>query len=435
MIGNIRAAGRHILQAGALLLVTACTTFHVVQPPSTTSSDEEQYRKIYPYYAELCAVSRLGKTEGFGADLTSAFGGHGVLYLHRVCRKKSEAYPVLQMCDEAPENSADGVGLSVNAHYENAIWVAAEGRDFFFDGNLKPGQSLTKDGYREFQELAKAKKIYDSIDFHDEFYQSIPASFSHNDGKYEISIATDYAITFGRNRYCARVPVSRPQMVKILDYLNDLNRPYRSGQKVFDLSLLLHNCSHVNHNALTAAGIWDEWPMDRSVLISAFDFPVPKNEFVNLMRRTNDMPIDDLEAVYDDPAARNSLLTYGRLPTQPGSIVDLGTIASPNEIYDTQSRIIFYDDPITGRYEKRFDMMMTDPRYYRLQDNLAHFATLYSRIERERKPVEWYLQKRRGTSGSEREAFNQFYEKYYDYIDQQVQEVARAIALLNGKAG
>ena len=43
--------------------------------------------------------------------------------------------------------------------------------------------------------------------------------------------------------------------------------------------------------------MWSEWPTHRPLLISAFDFPVPKNEFVNLMRRTNDLPINRTRCV------------------------------------------------------------------------------------------------------------------------------------------
>ncbi|HMA49161.1 MAG TPA: hypothetical protein VKP60_05365, partial [Magnetospirillaceae bacterium] len=163
------------------------------------------------------------------------------------------------------------------------------------------------------------------------------------------------------------------------------------------------------------------------------DFPVPKNEFVNVMRRANDLPIDDIDALYDDPSARALLLEHGRLPTEPGAIADLGTIASPNAVYDTRSSIIFYDDPITGRYDRWFDTIMSNPRYFRIQDNLAYFATLYRKIEDGKRPVEWHLRKRNVTDDKEAEAFRIFYRKYYDYIDRQSREVARDSAILNGK--
>ncbi len=58
-------------------------------------------------------------------------------------------------------------------------------------------------------------------------------------------------------------------------------------------------------------GVWPIWPTGRPLLISAFDFPVPKNEFVNLMRRTNDLPIADPDALYDDASARAAMLAAG----------------------------------------------------------------------------------------------------------------------------
>jgi hypothetical protein len=418
----------------ALLSLAGCATPNaIVQPPPTTAGDEAQYDALFPYYAEICALSQLGKKPGFGAELSSGIGGHAVLYLHRVCRKSSETYPVLEICDGAPDSAGDGVGLSVNAHYAGASWVAVEGRKFFFDGNLEPGQPLTRQGYEALQKQAEAKKIYDDVDFHDEVYSAVPADFTPDQAKYEVSVATDYAIAFGRNRYCGRIPLGRPQMLRIIDYLNELNRPYKDRSKVFDWNLFNHNCSHINHNALASADLWQPWPMDRSLLVSLFDFPVPKNEFVNVMRRTNDLPIDDIEALYDDPAARALLMDYGRLPTEPGAIADLGSIVSPNDVYDTQSRIIFYDDPITGRYQRWFDRMMSDPRYFRIRDNLAYFDALYRKIEDGKRPVEWYLDKRNITDEREAEAFRMFYRKYYDYIADQVREMARDNAILNGK--
>jgi hypothetical protein len=429
-------AGTHL---GARI-VTACISLSslaacvpgAIAPPSTTASEEQQYAMVYPYYAEICALSQLGKKPGFGADISSGFGGHAVLYLNRVCRKQDSAYPVLQMCDEQGDaSSADGVGLSVNAHYQNAEWVAVEGRDFFFNGDLKPSEPLSRGTYQHVLGKAQSKRIYDGVTFHDEVYDGMPAGFTRQSFQYEVSAATDYAIKFGRNKYCARIPLGRPQMIKIIDYLNALNAPYRSGKEKFDWNLFTHNCSHINHNALAAADLWEEWPTDRFIVVSLLDFPVPKNEFVNTMLRTNDMPIDNPEAVFDDRPARKLLLEEGRLPTEPGAIADLDTIAKPNEVYDTQSRIIFYDDPITGSYQRHFNTILTEPRYFRLRDNLGYFAQLYERIGREKKPLDWYLDRRRGMSEQERDEFKIFYGKYYDYIGRQSQAVAQQIALID----
>ena len=151
--------------AGLLLATASCVTGPEIDPPPTTASEEQAYRAFYPTYAEICAVSQLGKKPGFGAELSSGFGGHAVLYLNGVCRKQDVDYPVLVMCDEN-KNPSDGVGLSVNEHYKNAEWVATEGRDFFFDGGLKPGEPVTKDAYRATQARAQAKGIFTGVTFH-----------------------------------------------------------------------------------------------------------------------------------------------------------------------------------------------------------------------------------------------------------------------------
>ena len=432
---------RRCLPVLALALpLFACATDLKVPEGSVTSQpaalfagkpdDEAAYRALFPYYAEICAVSQLGKKPGFGAEISSGIGGHAVLYLNGVCLVPDSAYPVLALCDQIPgKNSADGVGLSVNAHYANANWVAVEGRDFFFEGSLRPGQELTRAVYQTTLAEAKAKRIYDAVDFHDEVYEDMPAGFTREDFKYEISASTDFALAFGRNRYCGRVPLDRPQMSRIVDYLNALNEPYRSGAAIFDWDLFSHNCAHMNHNALAVAGLWEPWAIDRFFLIAMFDFPVPKNEFVNLMGRTNDFPIDDLEAVYDDTAARQMLLHENRLPTQPGAIADIGSIDPRNDLYDTESKIIFYDDPILGRYQKRFDTILSEKRYTELKANLLYFGALYERIQRTRKSLEWYIEKR-GMPMAERPNFAIFYSRYYDYIDKQAAETARQIALL-----
>jgi hypothetical protein len=178
--------------------------------------------------------------------------------------------------------------------------------------------------------------------------------------------------------------------------------------------VLNNNCSHVAHNALAAAGVWSEWPMDRFLLLAAFSFPVPKNEFVNLARRVNDMPIDDIEALYADRAARASLMGYGTLPTAPGALAEAEPAAPQNDIYDTALSLIFYDDPIFGTYQPRFTRIFAEPRYTDLEANLRHFADLYRRIEARRQPPDEMLADR---PPAERANFAEVYDRYYRHID------------------
>jgi len=421
-VRNIRGGAVAFIASCA---IAACSTAHVDTSPSVEA--ERAYAGLFPYYAELCAVSELKKKPGFGPELASGFGGHAILYLNGVCRDRRAGYPVIGLCDEDAPPEERGVGLSVNAHYKNAVWVATPGRDFLFHGTLRSGEPLTRTVYEQTQAAAKAKGIYDGVVFNDDVFADMPSHALRRDFMYDVSVATDYAIGFGRDRYCARVPLDRERMAALVAYLNDLNAPYRAGEKEFDWNVLNNNCSHVAHNALAAAGLWSEWPRERFILLAAFSFPVPKNEFVNLARRTNDMPIEDVAAVYDDADARTALLRYGSLPTAPGALAEAEPAAPRNDIYDTDLRLIFYDDPVFGVYQPRFDRIFTEPRYTDLEANLRHFADLYRRIDASRRPRADMVARR---APAEQESFGQVYDRYYRYIEAASAAIDADLAML-----
>ncbi len=293
------------------LLLTACATARFER----VGEDPASYAAAHPYYAEYCALSQIKKRPGFGADIRGEIGGHAVFYLQGACRDPADPYPVLRVCANG------GAGLSMNAHFRNAKWVATPGRDFFFDGNLAPATPVTRQTYASVQREAKRLGIYDGVVFHDGVFDDMPAGWSREDWKYEISVGTDYAVGIARGRYCARVPVDRAAMRRMVDFLNAENAPYRAGA-VFHWNVFSDNCIHLAHNALAAAGLWAPWPTHRPFLISVLDFPVPRNEFVNLMRRTNDDLPADPGAAYEDEAARRSLLQYDALPTRPGALAE-----------------------------------------------------------------------------------------------------------------
>ena len=52
----------------------------------------------------------------------------------------------------------------------------------------------------------------------------------------------------------------------------------------------------------------------------------------------------------------------------------------PNEVYDTNLRLIFYDEALFGPYRHRFEAIFREPRYTDLSANFADFATRYASI-------------------------------------------------------
>ena len=399
----------------ALLLTPLLAACAVARFDVPGASDEAAYAAAHPLYAEYCALTQIKKKPGFGADIRGEIGGHAVFYLNGACLDPASRYPVLRLCGDVSAPHEDGVGLSMNAHFRDAKWVATPGRDFFFNGGLPPGAPLTRAAYEAVQREAKRRGIYDGVAFHPAVFEPKPAGWSDRDWKYEMSVGTDYAIALARGRYCARVPVTRPQMAVMAAFLNDENAPYREHRRVFRWSVFNDNCIHLAHNALATAGLWPRWPTERFLPVAVLDFPVPKNEFVNLMRRANDAWLPDPGAVYRDVAARAELLRFGRLPTGPGALAEARGPQRPNEVYDTDLKLIFYDEPIVGRYRPRFERIFSEPRYTDAAANQAHFAALARVALDRRQPLAWWLA--RASYRDDPAGFARVHQQFYALMD------------------
>jgi hypothetical protein len=391
--------------------------------------DDAAYRRIFPYSAEICALTELKKKPGIGVKLRSGMGGHCLLYLNGVRLDRTAGYPTLRLCEPGASPGSHGAGISVNSHYKNANWIAAEGSDFLWTGALEPGDRLNQESYERTQRHAKAAGILDGVEFHEHLFRDKPASMSDYDYMHEISIGTDYGARFGRDIYRARIALDHGRMAKIVDYLNDLNAPYRAGHKIFRWNVINNNCVHIVHNALAAAGVWRHWPTGQLVVRAAFKFPVPKNEFVDLALRANDLPIEDMHAVYKDAAARRALFEHDALPTAPGALVMAERAMPDNDIYEIDRlRLIFYDNPVWGPYRFRFARILREPRYSDLRSNLHHFAQRYAAA----------LQRAGAANGPDKNPppgdWAQFRLRYGKYIAREAAKVNQLLASLDTPA-
>ena len=388
---------------------------------------DEVYAGFFPYYAEVCALSELRKKRGHGVLVRSGMGGHSLLYLNGVGLDRAAGYPTLILCEPDAAPARHGVGLSVNSHYKNAKWVAAEGRNFVWRGALAPGERLSVEAYERTQHYAKSIGVLEGVAFHDELFRDKPRGMSESDYMYEISVATDYAVRFGRNSYRARIPLDYRRMAKIVDYLNGLNVPYRDGEKAFQWRLFNDNCSHVAHNALAEAGVWKPWPIGEWFVTAAFKFPVPKNEFVDLVLRANDLPIDDPRAIYRDEVARRALLDMDVLPTAPGALAISTPAITDNDVYDTKRlKLIFYDKSLLRPYYRHFSRIFSDPRYVDLRANLVHFAGLYESVLKRGTALKG------GEPGSDELA--RFHASYERTIDREADKVRQILEHLDRSA-
>lgn len=395
----------------ALMLTSACVDNHFIV--KETQPSEALYTSLFPSYVEYCALSEIKKKPNHGVEvLGGGPGGHALLFLSGACRVPDAGYPTVALCPPDKLKPGVGVGISVNAHFRNANWVATEGRDFFFRGAAEQGEALTDELYWRTQARAKEMGILDGIIFHDEVMASKPAGMDEQTFMYEMSVATDYGIALGRDRYCVRVPVSQAELSAVVDSLNAANEPFRKGEKTFEWDVVRNNCAHVIHNVLVPLHVWRHWPTDRFVVISAFDFPVPKNELVSLVRLTNDKRLAR-------PSARYAADSMQRVGAAPGALVESERVLQPNEVYDTDLRSIFYEFPPFTLHQ-RFVAFFADERYTDLGANLRWFA------KRDR---ELLASTRDETTSSSQERAR-FQQLYRDYLTRQANTVEQWLAAL-----
>jgi hypothetical protein len=111
------------------------------------------YNSLFPYYAEVCTVTRYrqrARTPG-GRENTGGTGGHATLFLHGACRDDPSTIPQLRLCADAVDltDADSGVGVSVNQVFRNVVWNAVPGRRAFFHGGLEAPRdraALARDG-------------------------------------------------------------------------------------------------------------------------------------------------------------------------------------------------------------------------------------------------------------------------------------------------
>jgi hypothetical protein len=414
--------------AAALLGLTGCARADFAYTPDAAA----QVAAVQDsFYFEYCAGSDIRMNPGFPPDISGGAGGHAAFFLNGACRDPAVAYPTLRLCDELPPDTVQGAGVSMDANFSNANWTVTPGHDFFYNGGVPPGEPLTAERYRLVQHTAEQIGVLRGIVFQPALFADKPAGMSDEDYRYNLSIGTEYGLTLARGLYCARVPLSRAQMAAMVDYLNAKNALYRNGPRHFDGSVFQDNCVHLSHNTLAVAAVWKDWPTDQFWPFAVLSFPVPKNDFVNQMRRTNDTPMADLAALYDDPAARRLLLDFGRLPSEPGALATAYPPHKPNAVFRSDVALMFYDDPPIGSYQRWFDAIFSQPRYTDPAANLRYFSTLYASLEANRLPLAAWDAR---LPPAEQPAFAVFYARYYQRLAALRGQIAAELAGDGGAA-
>jgi hypothetical protein len=278
------------------------------------------YDELYPFYIELCAVSQI---KPIGSE-NGGVGGHAVLYLKGACLQRGAPFPQIEVCKDGALDLSDpdaGVGISVDKTFKNVNWVGVPGRSLLMNGLVSDGEVLTPELEAATVQEVVDRGVFRGIELHQAYLTDRPAGMSVEDYAALQGVGTDYALTYGRTAYCAKLPVVREMLAPMVEFLNDLNRRYGTKEADYSWSGLHDNCTHTVRNAIAASGAWEPKTVNRIKLLQVFDLAVPANEFVNLAVLANDDAPSGPSAVYQEPQLRQTLLEHGWLPTQPGRLI------------------------------------------------------------------------------------------------------------------
>ncbi len=281
----------------------------------------------------------------------------------------------------------------------------------FYEGNLAPGSRLTQAHVDATVLRIIDEGIFRGVELHE--YPTTSAERTLADFIARQSLATDNALRFARTVFCARMPVTEDMLVEVMDFLNELNHEYATGEADYEWSGFSDNCVHTLRNALAAASIWTPTSVRVIKLRQIFNLAIPANEFVNLARLGAEGPLEDYGQVYGDSVHRDALIEFDWLPTRHGALVKTLPVHAENDLYDTAFRIFVLQAPFRQGQVRDSVRLLSDERFVEVGANLRHFAQVYAGILENREEEGF------GLAGLRGDRYRRVRRRYYAYIEKQ----------------
>jgi len=257
------------------------------------------------------------------------------------------------------------------------------------------------------------------------------------------SIGTDFALNFARTAFCARLPLSREATGKVIGYLNRANET--AQERGYTWNAYTDNCSHVTHNALAAAGVWDAKQTRRPGVANVVkdilsvakavalrrmsDFSFPANNFVRAFEAGNERQIDGAAAAFKDHDVVRTL-NDGWISTGPGALIVTYPMheAARNKVFAVGRDPFLFSVPKVWDKEDKFKILTRNatPSLTDLGANLSQFRDRFAQTLARRRDVNEELT---AIDGEENEpAFRLFYERFYQFIERQLLRTNTLIA-------
>ncbi len=408
---------------------------------SALRPQQHLYNALFPCYVEVCAVTQFHPA---GAK-PGGWGGHATLFVNGAEIETGADYPRLRLAAAGTglRDPDSGTGISVNKIFDNVTWVAIPRRDEFFRGGLAPEQTLDEEFYEAAVQKATDARWFAGIRIKDAVIRRKPPAMPASEFVVRHSIGTDFALNFARTAYCARLPISREALGEVIAYLNGVNE---SAQKSgYTWNMYTSNCSHVAHNALAAAGVWDpkvvrgpdaiDIAKDVLSVVRALalnqmsDLSFPANNFVRLYEAGNERPIDDVVAAFRNHDVRRTL-DDGWVSTGPGALIATYPMhdASRNRMFAAGRDPFLFSVPVLWDKEDKFKKLTraTPSVVTDLAANLASFRDRYARALGNQRAVHDELGMLH--DGESERDFRAFYGRFYEYVADELKRTDGRIA-------
>jgi hypothetical protein len=344
------------------------------------------YDSVVPYYTMQCSFSKYRMDDGD----QSGFLGHTVIYIKGACRDKSVPYPKLKMCDPGTDltNPASGVGLSVEKLVSNSQYVAVDGLDFLLNGSARPNEPVTNGTLQKTIDAVIASGTLNGVKIHDVYLKDKPVNQSITEYVAWQGLGTDFAVTFGRDSTCARIPMTRTQIQAEVHYLNETNEPFVTGAEEFDWNPFADNCAHFTHDVLSAGGVRTEIPRSNSRAraiynVASFHWEMPNNDVLLDMEFANDLSkINTPKKVYEDHDERDQFNALGTLARLGATLELLPMHLIDNSVYLSDSpETYIFDIPFVRDRARKLKSVEKSPTYENLGDNLKRVLARLQKIQ------------------------------------------------------
>jgi hypothetical protein len=379
------------------------------------------YDELFPYYAEVCGVTRM---DGGGP------GGHAVIYLKGACLNREAEYPQVRLCSE--DDSEEGTVLSIDRNFKNVEWVGIEGREFALHGGLHPDKSFSIKQLAQITTSALDSKFFEGIQTHD-VPDELPAVYR----QYSIArraLGTDYALTVARKGSCWKLPINVEQLSAIIEKANAQNTFHQDPRHPYHWNGIGNNCSHFIINLLAAAQILQ--PVRTGAIFpthfflkvprSSFKIVSPSSMMVGLGNQIKKYRVPSVTEAYRDKKLKNSLRAFGRLPFQHGIILEvLKFHQTDNERYQVHHNRL-------GRPgdRKKLEKMEKDLDLQDLMFNLARFYEKYLEAKSTLVSLEQLQTKNKKYRTLE---FREFYSQYVEWLDESLTDVKDKLSHISEK--